>query len=508
MVFNLKAKNKNVVTNHAGAKAYKMTPEFELYTAVVTSTLTNKFYEGSGERVLRIRQLIAKNDPLFVAKLAVYVREKMNLRSMPLVLAIELAKVHKGDDLISRLVVRVIQRADELTETLAYYELANGRKTQVKKLNKLSKQVQLGVANAFNKFDEYQFGKYDRDGEIKLKDALFIVHPRAKDTVQQAIFNKIAKNELATPYTWETELSALGQTKYENEAAKKAAFKAKWEELIDSRKLGYMALMRNLRNILEANVSEEHVEVVCATLADAYQVSKSKQLPFRFLAAYREIKAVTSKQAPSVLAALEAAVTASVVNMRGFDKNTSVMIACDVSGSMQQPISPKSSILAYDIGLMLGMLLQSKCENAEAGMFGDEWKVIKMPSRSILANVQEFYSREGEVGYSTNGYLVIEDLIKRKKVVDKVMLFTDCQLWNSTTSNNHIEKSWWNYRYNIAPNAQLYLFDLAGLGNTPLDLSKGNGVHLIAGWSDKIFDVLAAIDEGGNALEVINAIEL
>jgi hypothetical protein len=508
MVFNLKAKAKNVVKNHAGEKAYKMTPQLELYTAVVTSTLTNKFYENSGERVKRIRQLIAKNDSLFVAKLAVYVREKMNLRSMPLVLAIELAKIHKGDDLISRLVARVIQRADELTETLAYYELANDRSAQVKKLNKLSKQVQIGVASAFNKFDEYQFGKYDRDGAIKLKDALFIVHPRAKDAVQQAIFDKIAKNELATPYTWETELSALGQEKYENEDAKKAAFKAKWEELIDSRKLGYMALMRNLRNILEANVSEEHIEVVCAFLADAYQVSKSKQLPFRFLAAYREIKIVASKYTPSVLAALEDAVMASVANMRGFDKNTSVTIACDVSGSMQQPISPKSSILSYDIGLMLGMLLHSKCRNVEAGMFGDIWKVIEMPSRSVLKNVQAFYNREGEVGYSTNGYLVIDNLIKRQKVVDKVMLFTDCQMWDSTTSNSHIEKSWLKYRQNIAPNAQLYLFDLAGLGNTPLDLSKGHGVHLIAGWSDKIFDVLAAIDEGGDAVKVINAVEL
>ena len=508
MLFNFKAKAKNMTVNHEGAKAYTLTPEMELYTAVVTSTLSDKFYENGGERVERIKALMTKCNPQFVANLAVYAREKMYLRSMPLILAVELAKINKGNDLVSRTVTRVIQRADELTETLAYYELANQRVGQVKGLNKLSKQVQLGVAEAFNKFDEYQLAKYNRDGAIKLKDALFIVHPKAKDAAQQAIFNKIVKDELATPYTWETELSALGQVKYANDVEKATAFTAKWEALIDSRKLGYMALMRNLRNILEANVSPKHIEKVCATLADAEQVAKSKQLPFRFLAAFRELKDIQSGYTPSVLAALEDAVAASVVNLKGFGFDTAVTIACDVSGSMQRTISPKSKVMNYDIGLMLGMMLQSKCKNAEAGMFGDKWKVINMPTRGILQNVQEFYRREGEVGYSTNGYLVINDLTNRKKVMDKVMLFTDCQMWDSSGHNNTIQKAWLDYRQKVAPDAQLYLFDLAGLGNTPLDLSKGNGVHLIAGWSDKIFDVLAALNEGGNALKMINAVEL
>ena len=127
-----------------------------------------------------------------------------------------------------------------------------------------------------------------------------------------------------------------------------------------------------------------------------------------------------------------------------------------------------------------------------------------MPTRGILQNVQEFYRREGEVGYSTNGYLVINDLVNRKKVMDKVMLFTDCQMWDSSGSYNTIEKAWSDYRQKVAPNAQLYLFDLAGHGTSPLDLSKGNG----AGWSDKIFDVLAALNEGGDALKVIQSIDL
>ncbi|MEI6412260.1 MAG: TROVE domain-containing protein [Bacteroidota bacterium] len=508
MKFNFKAKSPNLSTNHAGATAYKLTPALDLYATVVTSTLSDKFYEGGAARIERLRQLVAANDPVFVAKLAVYARERMHLRSVPLVLAVELAQVHRGDDLVSRLVARVIQRADEITEVLAYYTQANQRK-DVKKLNRLSKQVQKGIVLAFNKFDEYQFAKYDRDGTaVKLRDALFLTHPVPKNEAQQTLFNKIATGTLETPYTWETELSALGQQKFENEAAKKAAFTAKWQELIDSGKLGYMALMRNLRNILEAEVSGKHIEKVCETLSDKRQVENSKQLPFRFLAAYRELLAVQSGKTAAVLQALEDAVKASVANMRGFDYDTSVVVACDVSGSMQMPISPKSKVLNYDIGLMLGMLLKSKCKNVEAGMFGDTWKTIQLPSGNILSNVQEFYRRVGEVGYSTNGYLVIADLLNCKKAVDKVMMFTDCQMWNSNGTNDTMAGMWQKYRRQVAPDAKLYLFDLAGYGKAPLDLMQDQGVHLIAGWSDKIFDVLAALENGQSAVALIDAMEL
>lgn len=505
-VFNRQEKAPQTI-NHEGEKAFVMTPELELYSVIATAGLSDKFYENGAEQMERIRALIDKNDPTFVAQLAVYAREQMYLRSIPMVLAVELAKRHQGDNLVSRMVARIVQRADEITELLAYYATANER-NGVKKLNSLSKQVQKGLAAAFNRFDAYQFAKYDRDNTaVKLRDALFLTHPVAKDEAQQAIFNQIAAGTLETPYTWETELSALGQQGFDSPETKKAAFRAKWEALIDSEKLGYMALMRNLRNILEAEVSPAHINTVCAILSDRNQVARSKQLPFRFLAAYRELQTVTSGQTAKVMTALEAAVAASAANLKGFSDDTRVLIACDVSGSMQMPVSPKSKILLYDIGLMLGMLLKSRCKNVVSGMFGNTWKVINMPSTGILANVQEFYRREGEVGYSTNGYLVVQDLLNRRQVMDKVMLFTDCQLWNSQ-GTDHIETIWNQYRAQVAPKAKLYLFDLAGHGQSPLDLRKGKGVHLIAGWSDKIFEVLSAIEAGQSAVEMIRKIEI
>lgn len=133
-------------------------------------------------------------------------------------------------------------------------------------------------------------------------------------------------------------------------------------------------------------------------------------------------------------------------------------------------------------------------------MFGDTWKIINVPTKGILSNVDTFYRREGEVGYSTNGYLVIKNLIQRKEKVDKVMIFTDCQLWNSR-NDQKIADLWSTYK-SISPDSKLYLFDLAGYGNTPLDTNRED-VYLIAGWSDKIFDIITSIDNGSDALNEI-----
>lgn len=505
MKFNEVVKGKNQVVNYENAPAYQLPTEWELYTSVVTSSLNDQFYQKTSERIVKLRQLIQASDPEFVARIAIYAREKFYLRSVPLVLAVELAKLHSGDRLVRQMVARIIQRADEITELLAYYQIANQRQG-FKKLKLISKQLQAGLQIAFNKFDEYQFAKYNQKTEIRLRDALFLVHPKAKNETQQLIFNKIVRDELQTPYTWETELSALGQVKYQSEKDKAKAFTCKWEELIDSGKVGYMALLRNLRNILEAKVSVKHFNQVCETISAKEKVIYSKQLPFRFLAAYRELSSVCSGYTSKLMDALEAAVCVSAANIAGFNESTKLLIACDVSRSMQESISPNSKIMYYDIGLMLGMLFKSRCKNVVTGIFGETWKIVNLPNSGVLSNVDAFYKREGEVGYATNGYLVIQDLIDKREVMDKIMIFTDCQLWNSRGGSTTMSDVWKKYK-TIEPNAKLYLFDLAGHGTTPLDISHKD-VYLIAGWSDKIFDILQAIENGSNALKEIKAIQI
>ena len=485
-----------------------MSHEMELYTAVVTSSLAATTYEGTDERVERISRLVQEVDPTFVAQLAVYARNSMNLRSIPLLLTVELARVHNGDDLVARTVDGVVQRADEIMELLACYQWRNPSNGPRKKLGHLSRQIQNGLQRAFNHFDEYQFAKYNSDARgVKLRDALFLVHPKAKDEAQQQLFDKIASNTLATPYTWETELSALGQQQFETDEAKQLAFSRKWQELIASRQLGYMALMRNLRNILQCrDMPGSAVNTVIDTLTSKTRVLKSRQLPFRYLSAYREVARVESLWTQAVMDALEEAVMVSADNIAGFDEGTRVLVAADVSGSMDCPVSAHSKVRNYDIGLMLAMMLKSRCHLVVSGMFGDIWKVINLPSSNVLSNVNAMYQREGEVGYSTNGHLVIDYLCEQRQVIDKVMIFTDCQMWDSSGRDDSLRKSWHRYKA-IAPDARLYLFDLDGYGDAPLSLAERD-VYLIAGWSDKVFDMLSALENGSTVLNEIKSIDL
>ena len=485
------SKGKSLTENYEGEKAYQLTPEMELYTAVCTASLQPKFYIQTPEDELRrIRNLISKVSPSFVSNLAIYAREKMYLRSIPLVLAIELAKIHRGDNLVSSLVERIIQRADEITELLGYYEISNERE-DVKKLNKLSNQIKKGIKNSFSKFDEYQFAKYNRKSAITLKDAIFLTHPKETE-----LLKKIIEDKLEIPYTWEVMLSEKGNKK------------EVWEELIDSKKVGYMATLRNLRNILQAGVSIKHLEKVSSYIASKEAVEKSKQLPFRFLSAYRELKEVSSPYTSSILEALEGAIKHSSSNIKGFDLDTTIVIACDMSSSMENPLSERSKIKYFEIGLVLGMLLQSKCKSVISSIFGEDFKVVQLPRTNILSNADGLARRIGEVGHSTNGYKTLDYLTNNRIKADKIMIFTDLQMWDSNQnyygyndSSRTFQSAWKDYKQ-IFPESKLYLFDLAGYGNTPLDVSNKD-VSLIAGWSDKIFDCLSAIENGEKILGFI-----
>ena len=527
---------KTAVKNYEGDLAFTLPADLELYAKVCTTALQGEFYTPDTNDTLNsIKTLVRKNDPEFVARLAVYAREQMYLRAVPLALVVELAKYHKGDDLIRRTARRVIGRADELAKILIYYAKANQRK-DYKKFNKLSNQLRAGIADAFYKFDEYQFAKYNRTYEIyehkgslnnnvKLRDALFLMHPKPLNRDQRDLFNKIATDQLAPADTWEKRMT-------EGKVSKKET----WQNLIEEKRMGYMACLRNLRNFIKEGISEKHIEMVAKYLSNPVAVRKSKQLPFRFLAAYRALGFSKSNRwggeifntplftgNTGLLAdALEDAVKISIDNIPMFAQER-VLIAADVSSSMQVPATGvrdtnwrtarntrQDPVERYDIGILLSLLMSERCEFSTVGMFGNTWKPIQLPSRDILENTNRMHEREGEVGYSTNGYKVLEWAISQVNMgtdgYDRVMVFTDGQLWDTEGRQGRMEKLWRQYK-ELVPRAKLYLFNLAPYGTVPVNMSPGD-VYLISGWSEKVFEVLKNIEAGHDALDEIKELDL
>ena len=247
---------------HEGAPARHLSPELQLRRSVLACLLwESQFYEDGVEIAGRIAELVPKVHAEKVAALAIEARGKMKLRHAPLLVVREMARHKTHRHLVSDTLAQVIQRADELAEFVAIY-WKDGRVP-------LSGQVKKGLAAAFPKFDEYQLAKYDRGGPIKLRDVLFLCHAKARDAAQEGVWKKLIWGRLAPPDTWEVALSSG--------AGKREA----WERLLAEGKLGALALLRNLRNMKEAEVDEQLIK-------DALGAMKTDRvLPFRFLAAAR-----------------------------------------------------------------------------------------------------------------------------------------------------------------------------------------------------------------------------
>ena len=315
-------KNTNKTENRDGFPAYRMKLKEQLVSAVLTTMFGEpKFYGSTDSDIVKLATQCAATDPAFLCKLACYARSENNLRSVSHVLCCVIAR--EAHEYTRRTVRNIVVRPDDMTEILACYKQMYGKPFP----NALKREL----AQVIQRFDEYQLAKYKGSGAMKLRDVLRITHPVPKDAQTEALFKKVLDDTLETPYTWETELSAKGNTK------------EVWNELIASGKVGYMALLRNLRNIIKSGAE---ITPVLQILSDPERVRKSRQLPFRFYSAYLTLSDENILSG-NTHRALEKALEVSVENMEQIPGRT--LIAIDVSGSMGSRISRRSEVRCCDI---------------------------------------------------------------------------------------------------------------------------------------------------------------
>ena len=328
------ARARNDRRTHEGAMAHPIKAEQELRRSVMACLLwEGQFYE-SGEAIAdRIAALVPKVEPAEILLMVREARGRMHLRHVPLLLARETARM--GGKLAAASIYEAIQRPDELAEFLSLY-WKDGKCP-------LSAQVKKGLAAAFAKFDEYQLAKYDRPTEIKLRDVLFLCHAKPKDAEQDALWKRLIAGELAVPDTWETRLSGEGTDK-----------KAKWEDLLTRKRLGGLALIRNLRNMTEAKVGDGLIRRALA------EMKTDRILPFRFIAA--------ANCAPRFEPELEQAMFGCLAEAPKLPGKTILLI--DVSGSMVgATISERSELDRLDAASGLAMLAREICEDVRVYAF-------------------------------------------------------------------------------------------------------------------------------------------
>lgn len=428
------------VFTHEGTKAYKLTPEQMLRRSVCACLLwEDTFYEDGQSTTERIKSLIPLVSPEKVSMLAIEAREKFKLRHLPLFLVREMARLDTHKRLVADTLAKVVQRPDELSEFLAIYW--KGEKERKK--SPLSAQVKRGLALAFPKFNEYTLAKYNRDSEIKLKDVLFLCHAKPNDPAQAEVWKKLIDGKLEIPDTWEVEIS------------KNKSNRASWERLLVERKLGGLALLRNLRNMIQADVD---YPLIKAALAD---MKVDRILPFRFISA--------AKYAPQLEPQLEVAMLKCLGEMPKLSGRTALVV--DGSGSMfGTPISAKSEIDRFEAAAALAILAREICEDCTVTVFSRGGVIV--PPRHGFALRDAMYHVAERVGtYTQHG---IE--VAARQGYDRIIILTDEQSHQSIT--------------NPIPNTKAYVVNVATYQH---GIGYGEWTH-VDGWSEAVLNFIQELE--------------
>lgn len=375
-----------------GGKAVHISPTAQLRRTVMSCLLwEDEFYESGEDIAERIKSLVKSVNPCEVAKIAIEARTQQHLRHVPLLLVSALAGVAPGTSLVSDTLAQVIQRADELSEFLVIYSKLNGVNPKALK-SKLSNQVRKGLAKAFVKFNAYNLAKYNRDGVIKLRDVLFLCHAKPLNAEQAEVWEKLINNTLESPDTWEVQLSSG--------ADKKETF----ERLIREGKLGYLALLRNLRNMIQAGCDTSLVRAAILNRANG----ADKVLPFRFIAAVRN--------APLYANELNTSLIQTIAESPELKGNTVVLV--DNSGSMYQKLSAKSDLQRIDAAAALASVI-----NGSRRVFSFSDRLTEVTPYSGLPGVDAIMNTESG---GTRLFQCVEQ-INQTASYDRLIVITDEQ---------------------------------------------------------------------------------
>lgn len=411
------------------------------------------FYEDATTRDDRFRALVREvtaADPAWMRGFIPYLRRTMQMRSAAVVAAAEYAAA--GGEGARSVIRATLDRADEPAELLAYWFQTNGRR--------LPQAVKRGVADAVRRlYTEKAALKYDGLSRAwRMGDVIELVHPKPSSEAQSALF----KHLLDQRHHGDGALTLEGQT-WERANPSTAA---EWEALIPT--MGYMALLRNLRNFDERGISDEAAAQVAARLANPDEVARSRQFPIRFYSAYKAVNTLRWAQP------LEQAVNHSLAQVPSLPGRTLVLI--DVSGSMFGRMSGRSEVQRWEIAALFGFALALRAASADVYAFSyavARADVADARTFSVLRAVEQTRSL---VGGTTQTWRSVEQTFAGH---DRIVILTDEQAHDSQPRN-----------YGVP----IYTFNLAGYRVSHYLSSGQDGRYTFGGLTDNAFRLLSILE--------------
>jgi 60 kDa SS-A/Ro ribonucleoprotein len=465
--------------NLAGGEAYVQNPKLELASVLLTSFVQNEFYRSADDTIRRIKELLNQVDHKFAAKATIYARTRFGMRSISHVVAGELCQRVSGQEWLKDFLNAVVFRVDDVTEITAYY-MAQG------KGQKETNAMRKGLGAALSRFDAHQLSKYRAErANISLVDCVNMYHPKSTPALK-----KLVEGTLRSHNTWENKLTQAGQ-KAENQEQKEEMKAAAWFELLESRKLGYFALLRNLRNIIEQ--APEAVGMACVQLTNPAAIKKSLVLPFRFQTAIEQIEQLTGSNQRQVIKALSDALEMSLSNVPVFPGRT--LVAVDDSGSMRggwyrmDNIEPKAPI---KIASLFGAVLY-KTNDADLLQFSDTARYQNYRVSDSVSGIADRIQKNAKAA-GTDFHSIFKEAATKGEAYDRIIILSDMQGWIHGGQPGQALRA---YRKALSCDPHVYSFDLKNYGSLQFPEHQ---VYCLAGFSEKVFDIMSMLEEDREAL--------
>ena len=498
----------------AGGKFEKLEQRLQIVTNKLKGFAScEELDEVAREVVATAIDVAGGNTPEDLLAIANWLRNEMNIRLTPQVLLVIASKMDNTKSLVRKYAPVIVKRPDEVKTVLLVHRFMFGLKS-------LSNSLTYGLGDVLATFGERGLVKYDSPDFPRWKDVLQWVKRKKdwplKDAVAKYfITGKIvdpkatplitARKALAAKTEFDSEARALAEVSKVNWEVLRSQFKsdakAVWEYLVDRKLLGYMAMLRNLRNILQAKVSTPTVEVVSSFISSREAVLKSKQLPFRFLSALKslEISGVDTADRNELAAAVELASNYACENI---SLPGVTAIFADVSGSMTSAmVSAKSTVSCADAANVLCGIVAKSCQRPYVCAFATDIREVRFTKNDTVLGIAKKVGTGGVNGHNTNAWKIPLWLMEKNLTPDRVIILSDMQAWSDGSMSgaggmhfgSHSEEqavcdTWAKYVAHGGKNTWLHCIHLNGYGDAIVD--EGSHVNQVAGFSEKVFNML------------------
>ena len=503
--------------NRQGFKAYALDDKLRLIMMLNTLKLQPQFYRTESEQMKELRDLverIAVKDPYFVAQAIVYSRcVGEGMRSVNHLAAALLAPYASGQEWSKRfyglfnkkesknglVTGGCIYRPDDMTEIKAVYDALNK--------GVLSNAMKKGFASVIENLDGYQLTKYKKN----IIDMSNLVHPNSsKSKATVTIGDKTVKvldalmQGINIPAdTWEHANSEAGQEvakavregKISKNEAEKILAEAKndnWESLLTDGKLGVLAALRNIRNMMK-NPRKSVIDAWCKLITTDGLIRKSLILPIQIDLAYETVmrEFANADYSPKVQQALLDAYEMSIPNLSSvLSGKTCVVVDC--SGSMGYSVNVdgysntgnwwystrrETESCSYKAGLIAATIC--KATNADVIKFGSDARYFGFnKNTNVFALAKQIGTHEYGATYP---YKAFELMRNQKKSYDRIIFISD----NEVNSYNLTSNSYKDYIHDVC-SPYIYAIDLAAYGTAPI--SNKNKVQYYYGYGSQLFD--------------------